>query len=66
MTNEASGNRVLAFARHADGSLGEATSVATHGLGSGDSLGSQAALALTGDRPESSPHITPSKSRVSS
>ncbi|HVW30496.1 MAG TPA: beta-propeller fold lactonase family protein [Polyangiaceae bacterium] len=49
-TNEASGNRVLAFARHADGTLDAPVSYSTTGTGSGDSLGSQGSLVLTDDR----------------
>lgn len=49
VSNEAEGNRILAFAAHRDGSLGEAHAVETGGLGTGDSLGSQGALALTED-----------------
>jgi 6-phosphogluconolactonase (cycloisomerase 2 family) len=49
-TNEAAGNRVLAFARHADGSLDAPVAYSTNGTGSGDSLGSQGALALSEDR----------------
>jgi hypothetical protein len=49
ISNESEGNRVIAFAREPDGTLGEQVSYATGGLGSGDSLGSQAALALTED-----------------
>lgn len=49
ITNEREGNRVLSFARASDGSLGEQVAYATGGMGSGDSLGSQSALALTDD-----------------
>jgi 6-phosphogluconolactonase len=49
ISNELEGNRVLAFARARDGALGAQSAYATGGLGSGDSLGSQAALALTED-----------------
>lgn len=49
ISNELEGNRVLAFARDRDGALGDQTAYATGGLGSGDSLGSQAALALSED-----------------
>ena len=49
LSNEAEGNRVLAFARAGDGSLGEQVAYPTGGMGSGDSLGSQAALALSED-----------------
>jgi hypothetical protein len=48
--NEADGNHVYAFARAADGSLGQAVAHETGGLGSGDSLGSQSALVLSEDR----------------
>jgi 6-phosphogluconolactonase (cycloisomerase 2 family) len=48
-TNEAGGNRVAAFERHRDGSLGEPEYYATDGTGTGDSLGSQGALVLTRD-----------------
>ena len=49
ISNEAEGNRVLSFARAADGSLGEQVAYPTGGMGTGDSLGSQAALALDED-----------------
>jgi len=49
ISNELEGNRVLALARGRDGTLGEQSAYATGGKGSGDSLGSQAALALTED-----------------
>src|SRR5262249_35161893 len=49
ITNESEGNRVLSFARESDGSLGEQHAYDTGGTGTGDSLGSQAALALTED-----------------
>src|SRR5690348_5030631 len=49
ISNESQGNRVLAFARAADGSLGEQLAYPTGGMGTGDSLGSQSALALTDD-----------------
>jgi 6-phosphogluconolactonase (cycloisomerase 2 family) len=48
-TNEADDNRVLAFARHADGTLDAPVAYSTNGKGSGDSLGSQGALVLTED-----------------
>jgi 6-phosphogluconolactonase len=48
-SNEASGNRVIAFARDDDGELSAAAAFATQGLGSGDSLGSQAAITLSED-----------------
>lgn len=50
ISNELSGNSVLAFERRPDGELGEQVSYPTGGLGTGDSLGSQAALALSEDR----------------
>jgi 6-phosphogluconolactonase len=50
ITNEAEGNRVLAFEIGQDGSLSAAGAYATGGLGSGDSLGSQAALVLSENR----------------
>jgi 6-phosphogluconolactonase (cycloisomerase 2 family) len=49
LSNEAEGNRVLAFAAAADGSLVEPVAFATEGAGTGDSLGSQAALVLSED-----------------
>ncbi len=52
MTDDASGNAVLAFSRAADGTLQPAGSAATGGLGSGGgegALGSQGALALGDD-----------------
>ena len=49
LSNESEGNRIFAFARASDGSLGEQVAYATGGTGTGDSLGSQAALALTED-----------------
>lgn len=48
-TNEAGGNRVLAYARQRDGLLTGPVAYATEGTGSGDSLGSQAALRISGD-----------------
>jgi 6-phosphogluconolactonase (cycloisomerase 2 family) len=50
ISNQAEGNRVLAFARDRDGNLGDSLAYPTGGLGTGDSLGSQAALALSEDR----------------
>ncbi|MFN8193730.1 MAG: beta-propeller fold lactonase family protein [Nocardioidaceae bacterium] len=44
-TNDAAGNAVAVFDRHADGSLTPAGTVATGGLGTGASLGSQGAIA---------------------
>lgn len=49
ISNERDGNRVIALTRAADGSLEDQMSYATGGMGTGDSLGSQAALALTED-----------------
>jgi 6-phosphogluconolactonase len=46
-TNDASGNKVLAFDRSGDGSLSPAGSVATGGNGTGGGLGNQGALALS-------------------
>lgn len=48
-TNEASGNRVLAYRADRSGALVAIGDVATGGLGSGDGLGSQAAVALSDD-----------------
>lgn len=50
VSNEAEGNRVLAFKVQPDGALGSANAFATGGKGSGDSLGSQGALVLSHDR----------------
>jgi 6-phosphogluconolactonase (cycloisomerase 2 family) len=50
ITNEAEANRVLSFAVGKDGSLTAAGSFATSGTGTGDSLGSQAALVLSENR----------------
>jgi 6-phosphogluconolactonase (cycloisomerase 2 family) len=49
LSNEAEGNRVLAFAAGRDGNLTEPVAYSTQGTGSGDSLGSQAALVLSED-----------------
>lgn len=49
LTNSASGNAVLAYARGADGTLTYAGSYATGGLGSGAALGSQGAVVLSDD-----------------
>jgi 6-phosphogluconolactonase (cycloisomerase 2 family) len=49
MSNEVSGNTVIAFVRSPDGTLGEMTSYATGGLGAGHGLENQGALAITGD-----------------
>jgi 6-phosphogluconolactonase (cycloisomerase 2 family) len=46
-TNEATGNRVIALERQADGSLQAAAAVSTGGLGTGAGLGNQGALALS-------------------
>lgn len=47
LTNEAAGNRVLAWNRATNGSLSPAGSYATGGQGSGNGLGSQGALILS-------------------
>jgi VCBS repeat-containing protein len=47
LTNSAAGNAVAVFARAADGSLTSAGLVPTGGIGTGASLGSQGALALS-------------------
>ncbi len=49
VSNEAEGNRVISFSRAHDGSLVEASSYATGGKGTGASLQSQGALALSED-----------------
>lgn len=49
LTNSAAGNAVAVFDRAADGTLTAAGSVPTGGLGTGAGLGSQGALALSGD-----------------
>jgi 6-phosphogluconolactonase len=49
LTNQVSGNAVAVFARGADGGLTAAGTVATGGTGTGASLGSQGAVALSGD-----------------
>jgi 6-phosphogluconolactonase (cycloisomerase 2 family) len=46
LSNEATGNAVVAFSRSSDGALKAAGSHATGGLGSGGGLGSQGALVL--------------------
>ncbi len=46
LTNDAGGNAVLVFDRHADGTISPAGSFATGGLGTGGGLGSQGALVL--------------------
>lgn len=50
ITNEADANRVLAFEVQHHGQLGMPVAYETQGRGSGDSLGSQGALALSEDR----------------
>jgi len=53
MTNAAAANQIIAYKRHADGSLSDARSFSTGGRGSGgvtDPLASQGALTLTEDR----------------
>src|SRR5436305_1920706 len=47
LTNAAAGNRVAVFDRASDGALTPAGTYSTGGLGSGDGLGSQGALALS-------------------
>jgi 6-phosphogluconolactonase (cycloisomerase 2 family) len=49
LTNEAGGNAVAVFDRHADGELTAAGTYATGGLGSGGGLGSQGAVILSDD-----------------
>lgn len=49
LTNAAAGNAVAIFARAADGTLAAAGTVATGGSGTGAGLGSQGALAISGD-----------------
>lgn len=49
LSNQVAGNAVLAFRRHADGSLTADGSYATNGTGSGAGLGSQNALAYSPD-----------------
>jgi 6-phosphogluconolactonase len=48
-SNDAAGNALLVFARNVDGSLALHSSVATGDVGSGAGLGSQGAVALSGD-----------------
>jgi 6-phosphogluconolactonase (cycloisomerase 2 family) len=48
LSNQTSGNAVLAYARQADGSLDALGSFATGGLGTGGGLGSQGAVVLDG------------------
>jgi hypothetical protein len=50
LTNAAAGNAVAVFDRDANGSLAQAGTVATGGLGSGTGLGSQGALVRSGTR----------------
>lgn len=49
LTNQVSGNAIAVFSRGADGRLTAAGTVATGGLGTGASLGSQGAVALSND-----------------
>ncbi len=49
MTNDATANEVVVFARASDGSLAETYRIATGGRGSGAGLGSQGALVRTDD-----------------
>ncbi|MGN6379997.1 MAG: lactonase family protein [Gaiellales bacterium] len=49
LSNAASGNRVVVFAREPDGGLNKVGSVATGGRGSGANLGSQGSLTLSPD-----------------
>ena len=49
LTNQAAGNAVAAFTRGADGRLTPAGTVATGGIGTGASLGSQSAVSLSKD-----------------
>jgi 6-phosphogluconolactonase len=49
LTNQTAGNNVMAYDRASDGSLTAAGSYSTGGLGTGSSLGSQGALALSQD-----------------
>lgn len=49
LSNEAEGNRVLSLAASSDGNLAEPVGFSTQGMGTGDSLGSQAALVLSED-----------------
>lgn len=46
-TNNAEGNAVLVFRRHADGSLADPEMVPTNGLGTGGGLGNQGAVVLS-------------------
>ena len=49
LSNSAAGNAVIAFSRGADGTLTPAGTFATQGNGTGAGLGSQGAVALSGD-----------------
>jgi 6-phosphogluconolactonase len=49
ITNSTAGNAVIAWDRHADGSLGDARSYPTGGLGTGAGLGSQGAVTVDAD-----------------
>lgn len=49
MDNSPDGNNVWAFGRFPDGSLSEPVVYPTDGLGSGDALGNQGSIQLTGD-----------------
>ncbi|MEO8452578.1 MAG: beta-propeller fold lactonase family protein [Gemmatimonadota bacterium] len=48
-TNEAAGNRIVAFPVASDGSLGPAATFSTGGTGTGSGLGSQGAVTVTSD-----------------
>jgi len=48
-TNAAAGNRVVVFRRAPEGTITEAQSILTGGLGSGDELASQGSMLLSGD-----------------
>jgi 6-phosphogluconolactonase (cycloisomerase 2 family) len=48
-SNDAGGNEILVFSRDANGSLTSTGSVPTGGVGTSDGLGSQLAIAFTGD-----------------
>jgi len=48
LTNQTSGNAVVAYARHADGTLAALGSFSTGGVGTGGGLGSQGAVVLDG------------------
>lgn len=49
MSNDPTGNTILAYEREADGALGSLTTHATGGVGTGGGLGNQGSLALTRD-----------------